>query len=488
MADRRGSDFGGGNVELFQHLRRQHIAGSVFSPRGQAIKQCPQFSQPELKALGTGARHFLVDSVDVVALLTKNEQDSPDDKLNAKHEWFITQLKDASEAMPELSAVVELLTQDRDQVQSELRKQKAKVTDKATFAIADGETVRWLVHDDSWHQWYAQKRQSIADKRTLKRKSQADQMLCLVTGDLVDPVATHGSIRGLSDVGGHSTGDKLASFKQGAFQHYGLDQAANAAMGEDAVAMYVTAFNRLLQSAVKVADRKVTYWYVGDDGAEVELVHDPIAEILDGETFVVESDEDEVSPDEESLTQTQAETSAAKTIGQIKHGGPAEVLHEGRFVALSLSANPTRIIVRDVREGRFDELQVLNQTWRDDLQICRLSGTLLPQPSMDRLVTATLRDKQPGEDYEKWIAPASPIYSTLWNAALSASRENISFTAAVQAYQRLRLSMINGECETYPVTRRGRVTSWICTSSTGSFRSVTTRSTHRRYKMPMLCL
>ncbi len=412
--------------------------------KGRTMPGCPQFSLPELKAMGTGSRHFLVDSVDVVALLTKNEDD-PDEKLQAKHAGFLKLLKEAGSVSENVRAVAEGLPQHLSEIQEQLRAHKAKLSDKATFAITSPNDSCWLLQDDSWRDWYARLRQSIANKKS--GKSAAQEMRCLLTGDLVSPAPTHGKIKGLSDVGGHTSGDILASFKQGSFQHFGLHQAANSAMSDAAVSMYVTGLNSLIRESVKMADRRLLHWYIDESNREVKPNFDPIGHFFRGDVSFapLDEDSDELPEAELKRLRIQAEVSAMGVLNFIANGGEKELLASGRFVAVSLSANTTRVVVREVREGRFEQLCKSADQWRDDLRICKINGSYALLPSLNRLATCTLRERQPGENYDKWIPAASATFTSLWNAALSPSRQNISEAVAIQAFQRLRLSMLNGE-------------------------------------------
>lgn len=55
--------------------------------KGREFRMCPDLTQQEMVGVGGGCRHFLVDSLDVVTLLTKDGQ--IDDKLAAKHAFFV---------------------------------------------------------------------------------------------------------------------------------------------------------------------------------------------------------------------------------------------------------------------------------------------------------------------------------------------------------------------------------------------------------------
>jgi CRISPR-associated protein Csd1 len=429
---------------------------------GQRIPNCPQFSLAELKAMGTGSRHFLVDSLDVVALLPPKKDEAPDDKQTAKHAGFVGLLLRAESVDERIGRIARGLEKSIDRIRDELLEQKAKATQKATFAIQSSNDAIWIVNQKTWQSWYEGIRGEVSAKRssknTKKKASAGNPMRCLLTGELVDAVSTHDKIKGLSDVGGHKTGGILASFKQGAFQHFGLAQAANAAMSEQAMSLYVTALNKLIRQAVKVGNRKVVYWYLDGSHGAVEPVQDPFSflfrstasdpESIDNAlaTEVVNND----SPVPSNRYRIQAEKSAHSLLGRFESGGERELLKEGRFIAITLSANTTRVVVRDIRQGRFEDLVKAIDDFDSDLRVCDFGGGYAKTPGLDRLATATLREKKPEDDFENWISPASTTYTSLWQAALSvgnpsSSRENISLAVAMKALNRLRLAMLNGE-------------------------------------------
>ena len=71
-------------------------------------------------------------------------------------------------------------------------------------------------------------------------------MRCLVTGDVIEPATTHPKIKGLAGVGGLGMGDVMVGFDKQAFQSYGLEQSANAAMSEETATAYTETLNRLI--------------------------------------------------------------------------------------------------------------------------------------------------------------------------------------------------------------------------------------------------
>ena len=64
----------------------QDLRGDDRKSKGRDFAKCPDLAQQEMVAAGAGCRHFLVDSLDVVCLLTKDGQ--IDGKQSAKHEFL----------------------------------------------------------------------------------------------------------------------------------------------------------------------------------------------------------------------------------------------------------------------------------------------------------------------------------------------------------------------------------------------------------------
>lgn len=89
----------------------------VKNNRGQAFNVCPDFSTPEMRAGGSGCRHFLVDNVEVVTLMGKNGDVRIDNSLTKderkkakdKHNFFVSLLRQATGVMKELGALAMLL-------------------------------------------------------------------------------------------------------------------------------------------------------------------------------------------------------------------------------------------------------------------------------------------------------------------------------------------------------------------------------------------
>lgn len=365
---------------------------------GRTFARSPDLSQPEIKRGGPGCRHFLIDNADVVVLLA---DDPEDPKLLAKHRYFTGLLRQASAVMPRLADVAAVLDDAAalQRIRDVLRRQKAKPTDKVTFAIR-GEPPFYPVDSGLWHDWWRSFRRSLGTEsagRPARRPPQEGRLArCLASGELVEPAATHPKIAGLSDVGGLSMGDALASFKQESFCSYGLSQSANAPVSEENAAAYRAALNHLIaERSRRLAKARVVFW-TKDPMADGD---DPVAWLFVG--------------------------------GE----GPGRATPGNRYYALTLSGAAGRVMVRDWAEGRLDELAARIAAWFADLSIVRRDGNgLALPPKFLAVLGALVRDLRD--------LPA-PWESMLWRAAVHGER--IPAQAHAAALVRLKSETFQNE-------------------------------------------
>ncbi len=381
---------------------------------GRTFRMCPHLSQPEIKRGGKGCRHFLVDNAEVVALYGDNADDP---KITAKHAYFVDLLRQASEAMPELSAIAAMLddTHALTKIREALTENKAKATENVTFVTMDRDPM-FLVEGQRWHGWWRAFRKTLArkidaKKTSSKSKPAADRLTpCLASGELIRPTLTHPKVSGLSDVGGLSTGDALASFKQDSFRSYGLTQSENAPVSEEMAAAYRAALNHLIKHhGRRLAGAKVVHWYTGEK--EVRPEDDPI-DMLDDPLAFLDEDQDREQAERE------AQHRAKQLLKSIRTGERADLL-DYRYYALTLSGASGRVMVRDWMEGQFLELVESVDDWFSSIEIVNYSGSKTAKtPGLERLVTALLPERKPRQKYEDWIKPIGADRITIWRAAL----------------------------------------------------------------------
>lgn len=420
----------------------QDLRGDDRKSKGRDFRLCPDLTQPELIAAGAGARHFLVDGLDVVTLLTKDGQ--IDEKLIAKHEYFANLLDQASSSVPQLAAIVTALgdTATVEEIRAKLIEHKAKPTELATFAVpGEGDDAAVLVERDDWHPWWRSFRTQLAAARQKKgpkkgRKSKGDdagtrKMRCLLSGELVDPQPTHNKISGLSDVGGQGAGDVLAGFDKDAFRSFGFAQAANAAMSETMVKTYTTALNDLIKRrSHRLAGVKVVYWY----SDRVEEDDDVLAQVLAG-IDVSQPDEADETPSDavEARERHHAESRAKRLLDAIRSGDDRALrLADFRYYALTLSANSGRVVIRDWMEGSFEELVRVVNAWFADLSIVSRDGKRpIDAHKFAAVLAAPLRDLKD--------APA-PLVAALWRCVLKG--QPIPYQVMAQTLYRVRLDLV----------------------------------------------
>lgn len=400
---------------------------------GRRFAMCPEMPSGFLKA-GKGGSHFLVESLSVVALHAKNkngewlaktphfaaiasstdssrgELDPDLTKLAAKHGFFVQALHEASSAMPELKLAANAVSQvgTLKTIAERLETFGAKPTDKATFQVAG----RFLVDDESWHQWW------IAYRARLLGVPEAAgrRMVCLVSGAACEPVPTHDAISSLADVGGSPMGSLLVSFDKEAFTSYSLEQAANAAVSEAEAQAYRLGLNNLLnESATRLVGAKVVHWFK----ERVPTEDDPLPWIHD------------IGDEAEEAV---AQARARKLLEAIRSGERPD-LQANRYFALTLSGAAGRVMVRDWMDGQFEALVANVADWFNDLAIVRRDGhARAPDPKFLALIGALGRELKD---------VPSPMVTHLWRAAVT--RSVIASDVLCRAVARFRATMFGNE-------------------------------------------
>lgn len=431
-----------------QFLGVHDLAGGEPRSKGREFPACPDLTQPEMVAVGSGCRHFLVDSLDVVCLLTKDGQ--IDAKASARHDFFVGLLQQAARDVPVLAPLAETL---RDEavlatIRAQLAERKAKPTELVTLAVVDVAGVRILVEHDEWRPWWHDFRRRLAEKRKAKAPAarrntpapggQPTLMRCLLSGELVEPLATHNKIEGLADVGGLPTGDALTSFDKDAFGSFGLEQGANAAMSEEMVKTYVTALNHLIRHRSRsLAGVKLVYWYSGP----IERDDDPMRELFEGFGLPApEAAGDQGDADQDPLDavrqRAHAESRARRLLEAIRSGERPE-LGDFRFYALTLTGNSGRVVVRDWMEGQFRDLLEAVNAWFDDLAIISIrpdGAQIINSLPFKAVLAAPLRELGDA---------VAPMVAALWRCALK--RQPIPYPIMAQTLQRVRIDLIQGK-------------------------------------------
>jgi len=383
---------------------------SLGEGRGRTFSSCPNLTQPELVGGGEVRSHFLIEGLPTVALYLDPKADEKDKtKFEAKHAYFIHLLKQAAEHAPYLTAAANLLENPEAlaAIREELRGAKAKFTETATLRV---DSITPLERDE-WREWWRMFRTGL---RTTKG-GKASPMRCLVTGELIEPASTHPKINGLASVGGLPAGDVLVGFDKAAFQSYGLNQSANAAMSEETATAYTETLKQLIaKKSVRLVNTLAVYWYT--ETPELPDEENPLS-------WITEAPE---------LTAAGAEALARDLLEAIREGKRPD-LANNRYVALMLSGQAGRVMVRDVMQGSFEELAEHIGNWFYDLAIVTRDGKgVARSPKFLAIAGSLVRDLKD---------LPSPWLQQLWRAAITGAP--IPTFALAQAVLRARIDVIN---------------------------------------------
>ncbi len=382
---------------------------SLGEGKGRTFDNCPYLSQPELVRGGEPRAHFLVEGLPTVALYFDGKTEEKErQKFAAKHEYFVNLLRQASSAAPYLSAAANCLA-DLDKlaaIRAKLTQLKAKTTESATVMI-DG--INPLERDE-WRDWWRRFRLSLRASKTNLGK-----MRCLVTGDFIEPAATHPKIKGLAGVGGLRTGDVIVGFDKKAFQSYGLGQSANAAMSEETATAYAETLNRLItEKSAKLGSTLAVCWFTQSIAAEDDLL-----------AWLREPPEQ---------TAASAELKARELLKAI-HAGKRPDLANNRYVALLLSGQAGRVMVREVMQGSFEALTANVESWFRDLAIVTRDGKgQARSPKFLAVAGSLVRDL--GDLPSPWL-------QQLWRSAVTGGA--IPGAALAQATLRARIDIIDDQ-------------------------------------------
>lgn len=439
--------------ELVEYSKHQGLAGPGFAPKtvkwaiqataqGQLMgvielgdtsaKRNPgrEFAVcPETSGMNSGGKsHFLVETLETVLLMCKDEKKRP--AFEAKHAFFVKQLRDATVVCQEMGVFADLIDNEteRTRMVTQLQESKAKPTDKITLMI-EGRDPAFLVNDEVWHDWWAEYRNTLgkaADGNEKKQKAgrsarkSSALMRCFVTGELVEPAATHPKITELADVGASAMGASLVSFDKDSLCSYGLSQSANAAMSEQSAAAYRAALNHILADrGHRLAGAKVAYWF----DKKVPEEHDPgnvLFNLPDGDSNGKQEERDAVAK-------------ARELLDAIRSGNAPSFAENNRYYALTLSGNGGRVVVRDWMNGSFEEFLESVVGWFRDLAIVHRRGEgLAPPPKFMAVLGSLVRDL-------KDVPP--PLAASMWTAAIH--QGPIPRTAVARAVDRARIDVID---------------------------------------------
>lgn len=349
-------------------------------------------------------------------------------KYAAKLKYFIEMLESASRYEPSLELCIKALRSAETvaAVSKELDRLKLTGTSLVSFRI-NGQSILELPGVEKW--WREFRKQFCAQGR---------KEPCLITGELTVPPATLPSVNGLASVGGHSSGDTLICFDKTAFCSYGLKQAANAPVSEDAFFGVKAALDELLQGAPVLAGMKFVHWY----DRSLPSKEDELQKLIS--PFDDEEDEEGEDAQEQEVNNDVARANADKIVKSIYEATPVHELPDMYYILL-LSGAGGRIMVRSYQNGNYALLTENIKQWERDLALVNASGTglLKPVKLSVRLIRLLSRQNSESKIFERLGKELAGITPAVINAVINNQR--LPDSVAARALNYLRSVMLASE-------------------------------------------
>lgn len=249
-------------------------------------------------------------------------------------------------------------TTERDNAHQILTSAGVKATEWVTFMVAGQEGEQLLPEWSAVKDWW---RKTAA----ANGGEPGEPSRCIVTGDLCQPVRTHGTrLKGIP--GGRAGGIALVSADKDAFATQGRKKAMVSPMSEVAVEGYIRSINWLAHSAqanfhVRTADTIFLFWS-----------NDPQADVNPGKAVEIGGYEDlQPTADEAADSATDVPLAARRTLTSPAAGNldAAHAEESARFHCLSLSGSAARAIIRGWLDQPLTAAQRHVEEWFADLAI-----------------------------------------------------------------------------------------------------------------------
>ena len=437
------------------------------SKSGKVFPRSPEFSKSELDTVSSMQKrrvgHFLAESCAVAVFFPELDKDGQIKDQEArernlqKHTAFIEMTTQASLEVENLKPLASALAAP-DQIEfllHELTRQKAKSTEKITFAVETGigGSVKYvpILENEDWHEWWRRYRQNLKanTKHKGKKANSGKKFLDFTSGQPAQPAKTHPKLNELSRVGALGMGAPLVATDKESFTSYGLVQGENSAVSEENAAAYRAALESLLERAPILGQMKVAVWF---DHRQVEgqalivAIEDPASlgeEVLEA-LNLDDVDENEVvlaaqTPEQQEAV---AQQRGQKLLAAIRRGEQPESV-TAQYFALAISGASGRAMVRDWKTGQLDHLASAVATWFKDLEIASLSGRRANRPKFKSLLMSIRRPIEKEEREENYLKPIRNLQLPLWRAALDPAMP-IPFPAVAKVMEAHRSHVMTG--------------------------------------------
>ncbi|MDD6269897.1 MAG: type I-C CRISPR-associated protein Cas8c/Csd1 [Oscillospiraceae bacterium] len=305
---------------------------------------------PDIGSLAQGntKSNIIAEKAEVIFNIPEVKNGTQVYKREQKQKFYMSALHEASEYDPLFKVAVIGLENNFDLIKEEFSKlNKAKFSDVLSISV-DGHP---LESSSGYLEWWECFRKKFDTSRENVKK-----VRCFITGKLTEPVKTVPSIQGLVSVGGHTKGDIIICFDKDAYQSYGFEQAANAAVSEEAVTAVNASLTRLLkESPPPLAGAKHIHWFSEQTKNDVTKVLDVGFEIPNYD------DEDDTQKEEDELI-------VQKMFTALMNNSLPD-MPCNRYYMMSLSGVNGRVMIRSYDEGTYNDLCGNLRKWYEDIAI-----------------------------------------------------------------------------------------------------------------------
>lgn len=451
--------------------------------RGEPFPVCPDLSQPEIKAGGPGCRHYLVDTIEVVALMGKDgdlrspasldeeikdalkgerrpnriveiltskieelEKDIQSQrkgsrqehnikeklkrvqefkKAHVKHQFFKSLLKRSSSKVKEAFSFAQLLDSEESlsKIQHAFEEKKFRPTDKVTFATIVGGRPKFLLKDDTWHKWWREFRHSLTEKKSAKQAKQRTHEP--LTYRLMRCFASGEIVKPVlvhREIEGlYDVGGLAKGDILASFKQESFQSYFLTQAENSAVSEEMaSAYRAALNDLIKNTSQRL---------AGAKLIHwyagEKRVEKQEDPMGLLYNDPalswlDETTDDKEK--ERDALHRARLFLDAIESGTKPNLmeLKKYRYYAMILSANSGRVVTRNWIEGQFGELAKSIVAWFEHLEIVNVNGLhRAKSPEIEKVITCLLPPIKQGQKYKDWIKPIGDERVQLWRASIS---------------------------------------------------------------------
>lgn len=412
------------------YVRKTVAAYITFSTKNQAyvgIRSAEKGQEWEISCPDIGS---LANSKEKSNIIVEKRSVVIPDTPNAKSNFFRQALEKLGNWDADAMCCVERLSSSEliDKINQLLDENKIKPANRISFMV-DGRKL----HDSPYLlEWWKEWRQEMLPAK------KGEQMPCLITGDLVTPIATAPSIKGLRVVGGHASGDALICFDKPAFCSYGQKQGANAPVSETAMGAVKAALDHLLEDAPILCGMKFVHWFDRDVAPAADPFYDDNFFGLDFEEM--EPQEDDV------VDEVQERRKADQLLDAVKTGASAASLDVGYHILL-LTGVGGRVMVRRYERGRYEQLRQNIDQWNQDLALTNSygSGLCKPMKLTGRLIRLLKYQKNDRNVFERLSKELSGITPAVLTAILGGGR--LPDAVAIRALAHIRSKLLSADEE-----------------------------------------